>query len=126
MIKNIYWFLKAFLIYKLKNYTPSYGYHAMRALYAKTDGWFNDLVSSIFILFDTKYLNVTSRGVLGELSKAEVKEISQTIEKNGYFLFEQKIDNEIVDSLVTYCKNIPLEYAKIGVCLLYTSDAADE
>ncbi|EAY32008.1 phytanoyl-CoA dioxygenase family protein [Microscilla marina] len=115
ILKSFWHFLKAFVYYKLKGITPSTGFHAMRRLFVLTNGRFNNWFSFFNAIFVGKYsqLKKDQSGVLGHLSNQEIKNIALKIKKDGYYIFDTKLDDTSVESLLKFAENTPVKYLQI-------------
>ncbi|OJJ19298.1 hypothetical protein BKI52_21020 [marine bacterium AO1-C] len=116
LLKAIWHFSKAFIYYKLKGFTPSTGFHSMRQLFVMTNGRFNDWFSFGATTVVGKYRKLKSnnpQGVLGGLSKKQIKDITKGIKNDGYYIFENTLSEETVKELVRFAETTPSRYLVI-------------
>jgi hypothetical protein len=74
----------------------------MIRLFCQTSGWSNDFISKVISFFDKPIKLPNYKGVLGDLSEKELKEITQTLETNGFYLFKQKLPADVIDRLYNF------------------------
>lgn len=113
LVLSFFFFVKGIHSFRKNRETPVEGYLAMRSLYSITNGRFNDLISWMQALRHPKYAKLSFNGILGNLSKAEVKDIVSEIKRNGYYVAPQRLDLDSIDRIVQFCKDTPAEYLKI-------------
>ncbi|MDJ0795540.1 MAG: GSCFA domain-containing protein [Calothrix sp. MO_167.B12] len=87
--------------------TPPESYQAMRLLYFLTNGAFNNfwisLYSSFYSLYDLKAV----KEFLMPCSQSRAESIAQEIQEQGYYIFEDKVPNDICDRLLDFAYSIP-------------------
>ena len=114
MIKNIIVFSFSYVVYLLRGYTRKEGYHAFRALYGKTNGRLNDVVSSLISLTTSKYINIEPSGILGKLDSTSLDNIVNGIKKDGYFIFDQPLPNDMVAEMTNYAESVALQVLEVS------------
>ncbi len=82
--------------------TPQSAYLAMIRLFCVTSGWSNDILSKWFSLFDKPIHLPDYHGILGNYSQNDIKEITSNLETNGYYIFPQKLPQEIIAQLYEF------------------------
>ena len=106
-IKLIYYFLN-FLITK-KN-TPQ-SYEHMRKSYMVYHLWrYFDLLCYLNRLIRRKYNIKESNGVIGKLTNDSVNKITSSIEKDGFYIFNQKLSEDEINQLFKFSSETPLNY----------------
>jgi len=88
--------------WKNKNYeTPPEAYQSLIRLFCDTQGSSNDFFHDIVKLNHPPYkLPETVKGVLGELDSAKLKMISEQLAEDGFYVFEHKLDDDIIEELL--------------------------
>jgi hypothetical protein len=114
LVLSIILFARGVYFFRKYGETPSSSYIAMRNLYGLTNGRFNDVVNQIQSIRHPKYPQVIPNGVLGSLSKYEVEDIASQIKKHGYYVSDQKLDQDTVSKIVDFCKKTPSNYLEIS------------
>ncbi len=109
LAKNLLIFFKSIIIYKLKDETPYPGYHASRRIYEKTNGKFNDFLSFWQSIFSPKYKNLEANGVLGNLNKSDLAKIANGLNRDGYFLFDQKLPDHMIEKMTRFAEEEELD-----------------
>lgn len=73
-----------------------------------TNGWSNNIVSALISWFVPKYRTRTDKvtGALGDLSRDDIKEISQEIKNNGFYIFDSKLNATTVQELIQFSHSI--------------------
>ena len=109
-LKLIYYFLR-FLITK-KNTSKSYAH--MRNSYMVHHLWrIFDIICKINSLIRKKYKINISNGVLGELNNESVKKITDKIHQEGYYIFDQVLNEKLIDDICKFASNTPLHYSEL-------------
>lgn len=109
MLRAVFDFLSLVLgliIYVLTKKTPQKSYMAMINLFCQTKGYSNDILH----YFVYKIKNVYSlpdqiKGLLGIYSINDIKQITYTIEKDGYYIFPTKLQNDTIARLYSFATN---------------------
>ena len=96
IILNKVFFYLGYLIFKIFGKTPRIFYMSMVNLYCLTNGRFLDNLKPRHKYIFNSNLKST---LFNELDFEYVKTISQTIEKDGYSIFKNKLDNKVIDEL---------------------------
>jgi hypothetical protein len=105
--------LGGLLINLITRKTPKLSYLGLREMFVITNGRSNDFLSLLISMLHPKSHLGSSVGILGDLSKEKAETIADAIRKNGYYIFDKKLDNHIVDSIVEYASNTPCNYLKV-------------
>jgi hypothetical protein len=107
VVKNLLSFTWGYSSYKRTKVTPKYAYSSMRQLFCQTNGQFNEFVAKLETSFRPKYEFKEVEGILGNLDQQHIKEISEGIKQNGYFIFPQLLSPEKVQQLVGFARHTP-------------------
>ncbi|MBE8985965.1 phytanoyl-CoA dioxygenase family protein [Nostoc sp. LEGE 12450] len=97
--KAIEIFLEGYHSFVETQFTPHEAYLNLRWLYCITNGYFNDLISDGINQFNCPYQLDYKSGVLGELDDVKISQIIQKINKDGFYVFEQKLSLDICERL---------------------------
>jgi hypothetical protein len=109
-IKNISYyplFFMGYLFFNLTKKTPYLSYLSLRKLYCLTDGKSNELMSKFIRLFRPAKKITAAKGVLGDLNADSMDEIISGIEKNGFYIFKNKLDLNLSDELIKFAFEFP-------------------
>jgi ectoine hydroxylase-related dioxygenase (phytanoyl-CoA dioxygenase family) len=109
-IKNITYyplFFMGYLLFNLTKKTPYLSYISLRKLYCITNGKTNELVSKFIQLFHPAKKITAANGVLGNLNSSNLNEIVGEIEKNGFYVFKDKLNESLSDELIKFAFEIP-------------------
>ena len=79
------------LVFLLTRRTPRRAYIAFRRLYALTDGRSNDLAAAVLSRLRPPAPGARAAGVLGELDAARVAAVCAQLERDGFFVFEERL-----------------------------------
>lgn len=96
----IFWF--GYLHFRVTKKTISYSFFSFRKLFVLTKGRVNDDVSESLKKRIGLYEFSSKSGVLGNLSQSDLDEIVKSINKDGYFIFKNKLSVESVSNLQDY------------------------
>jgi hypothetical protein len=90
-------------VYSLTKRTPGFAYQSMIRLFCLTRGRSNDWLSSAIGFVKRRYHTIGSHGLLGEISDPVARrEIVATLRRRGYYLFKERLSNEVCDRLLAY------------------------
>ncbi len=93
-------FWLGYWVFKMTKKTYWYPYVSFRRLFVLTKGKSNDVVSHrISRLYPPYSISDESIGILGRLSKDKIQSVAMDIAKNGYFIFDSKLDADKVEEL---------------------------
>jgi len=76
--------------------------------------WCFKIISFLNSLFRVKYKIKQSKGVLGDIDEKKCKLIIDKIASDGYFVFDNKISDEIITKLYRFAENTPLNYLELN------------
>ena len=112
-LENVKLLLRGVRTFKKTGKTPFNSFIALRNLFVKTNGRLNDWCASLFKITRGKLKDVETKGVLGTLSGEEIKKIAKKIEEDGYYVFPQKLNDNIVNDIYNFCSTEPVRYLKV-------------
>jgi hypothetical protein len=91
----------------LSGHTPAFAEGSLRRLFVATDGRVNDAGARVSAAAHPPVPLGTVNGVLGALDAAAVDAVAGDIERNGYHIFDAKLDPEICERIVAFAKQTP-------------------
>jgi ectoine hydroxylase-related dioxygenase (phytanoyl-CoA dioxygenase family) len=80
--------------------TPKSAHHALMALFIKSGGRVNDVLSNVIGLAHPPYRLPSASGVLGELREDDLAKIERQLERDGYYVFENCLSAEFCESVI--------------------------
>lgn len=80
--------------------TPRSAHVALMALFIRTGGRANDLLSSVIGILHPPYRLPRASGVLGDLTASQLARIERQLETDGYFVFENCLSAKFCESVV--------------------------
>jgi len=92
-----FWF--GYYWYKTFNKTPWYSYLSLRKLFYTTNTQFNKRLSAQIAEENSVYGNIVPSGVLGKLTQNDLKEISNKIQQDGYYIFPTSLSEKAIEDL---------------------------
>lgn len=107
-------YLFSLFSFLLSNKTSNYGFISFRYIFVLTNGKSNDFANRVIQTFIPSYSIDNVDGVLGQLDKNSVKKITDEIEENGYYIFDQKLSNDSINGLVKFAKETPVSYLQFN------------
>lgn len=93
--------------YALRRITPPSSYQALVRLFCLTRGASNDLLARFVSMARPPYPLPAATGILGELGDAEVRRISREIDEKGYYVFPERLSQELCDRLTAFAQTTP-------------------
>jgi hypothetical protein len=100
----IFW--AGYLLFKITGKTAWYPFVSFRRLFVFTKGKSNDAISRRLTKSERPYPINHVDGVLGDLSKTDIKAIGDSIRENGYYIFSTKLSAEKVEDLTQFALTI--------------------
>jgi hypothetical protein len=83
--------------------TPAFAYQSMIRLFCLTRGRSNDWLSSAIGLVKPPYPAIGSQGILNEINDPAARlDILATLRSRGYYLFTERLSDEVCDRLSAY------------------------
>jgi hypothetical protein len=117
VIKNILklpvyfiFFLWGILQFLITRKTNNQSYLAFRYFFVFTNGKMNDWISKVISWWIPAYPFSKREGVLGTLSNEEINSIAAEIDKNGFYVFKNKLSQEVVAKLNKFASETPVRY----------------
>jgi len=107
----IFWI--GYILLPVTKKTFYYSYASLRRLFVLTNGRFNDFVSRLISSRNKKYRNITSSGVLGNLSPEHIQQIAAELEQNGMYIFENVLDEDTVRVIEEFAREEPASYLMV-------------
>ena len=95
------------VIYLCRNKNSAFAYQAMIELFCLTRGKSNDVISKIISFFKRPYHFPESKGVLGVMDKQRCDQILSTLNEKGYFIFEQRLPEDLCNRLLQFATSHP-------------------
>lgn len=95
-------FYLGYFLHKIIGFTFYYSYASFRNLFVLSKGKLNDRMSLSISKSHPPLKIKEVKGVLGDLSEIEIKQIIQKINDDGFYIFETKLDNSIIVKLVDF------------------------
>jgi hypothetical protein len=116
ILKNIrarYIFKKGYRVFKKTGQTTPAAYAAMRQMFVNTRGASNDALSEMINHEIGEYNDIGPKGVLGDLSNEDLEKMVGAMRKDGYYIFEKKLPQDLVKELYEYGLTIPCHYLDV-------------
>ena len=107
----IFWI--GYILLPVTKKTFFYSYASLRKLFVLTNGRFNDFVSRLISFKNKKYIDITSSGVLGNLSPEHVRQIAGELERDGMYIFENVLDEKTVNAIEEFARKEPASYLMV-------------
>jgi ectoine hydroxylase-related dioxygenase (phytanoyl-CoA dioxygenase family) len=80
-------------------HTPKASHEALVSLFTRSGGRTNDRLASIISLYRRPYNIAEKLGVLSPLSDSELTEIQSKLERDGYFVFDERLPEAFCDKI---------------------------
>lgn len=111
-IKNKRWllglYIEGFKTFRRTGQTPPEAYYALRQLYIQTDGWFNDAVQ---FAYGVKHPSIRKpdlrKSLLTPFSRNDVRKAVGALDRDGYYVFPQRVPAKYVDELHRFSLETP-------------------
>jgi Phytanoyl-CoA dioxygenase (PhyH) len=100
-------FVAGLAVHGLRKRTPPLAAASMRRLYVATDGRINDVGGRVSGILHPPVPIGVARGVLGDLDTPAATAIAHEIERDGYHVFETKLDGALCDRIVEFARRVP-------------------
>lgn len=117
LVRNIFFFFTSplsfslgLLQYKRTKTTPNYAKKAMRRLFVFTNGRLNDWSAKVSKAIHQPYENIQADGVLGQLSKKDINNITAGLNRDGFYKFDKKLSPQTVQNIVDFASKTPANY----------------
>jgi hypothetical protein len=100
-------FYLGYFLHNKIGYTFYYAYASFRNLFVFSKGKLNDTMSLNISKSYPPIKIKEVKGVLGNLIEGDVISIAQQIKNNGYYIFESKLDESVIEKLIDFSLNVP-------------------
>ncbi|MFN8275118.1 MAG: phytanoyl-CoA dioxygenase family protein [Flavobacteriaceae bacterium] len=90
------------------------GYAAFRKLFVLTRGKSNDALSAEIDRKIGKYSDVPLDGILANFTPELLQKAVTQMQKDGYYVFEQKLDAAVIDEIYRYAQQTPARYIDVN------------
>lgn len=94
-------------------HTPK-GYAAFRKLFVLTRGKSNDVLSAEINQKIGKYPAVPLEGILGNFTGESLQKAVAQMQKDGFYIFEQKLDAAVIEEIYRYAQQTPASYIDVN------------
>ena len=100
-------FIEGYREFEATGKTPSNAYQMLRFFYCFTNGNFNDSLSEWLGIYYPQYKLLKNKGVLGDLDQKNICNIVNKINKDGFYVFSDKLSEDICDKLNEFALKTP-------------------
>lgn len=101
-------------IYRLTGWQTNISYKVFRYAYVLSKGSVFHLVERMERFFIGRYPLTTTRGILGELTTDQARDIAQSIDAKGYHVLPISLSADNVDGLVALAESRPADVLKLN------------
>lgn len=101
---------KGIKFFEKSNITTTSAYSSLRKMFVLTRGNSNDLISVAINKRVGKYELDDQSGILGNLSDFEIKNMIETMERDGFYIFDKLLPENLTNELYNYGLTIPCQY----------------
>ena len=106
-VRDTAYLLSGLAYYRLRRSTPERAYQSMVRLFCRTGGWSNDLISRGVSALRPPAEFPRHDGVLGTLDTSHRSTISTALERDGYYVFPQRLSDATCDRLTELALGTP-------------------
>lgn len=100
-------FASGYRAFKKSGVTPEEAYSSMRRLYRKTNGRFNDAMGSLCKALHRKQPTDLVASRFDSVTKAEIKQAGTAIRRDGFYVFQRKLDSATCQKLMEFSLSHP-------------------
>ena len=93
--------------YGVRRTTPERAYQGMVRLFTRTGGRSNDLISRGVAALRPPESFAAHDGVFGALTDARRREITERLDRDGFYVFDQRLDDALCDRLLELAQRTP-------------------
>jgi hypothetical protein len=93
--------------YKLRNETPERSYQGMVRLFCRSGGRSNDLLSRAVATWRKPEPLARHDGVVGSLAEEKRRAITEQLDRDGYYVFDERLDDATCDRLLELAQRTP-------------------
>ena len=104
-VRDAGYLLAGIAVYLFSKKTPDFSYQALIRLFCRTGGRTNDLLSSFISRIAPPLDFGSAKGILGNLHTQELDDIVRILKTDGYYIFPQKLPEDVCTRLVEYAKS---------------------
>jgi hypothetical protein len=104
---------KGLTLFEKTGVTSPSSYSALRQMFIFTSGVSNDEISLAISKKQGKYDDLTGKGILGDLSKDELNKMVGVMKRDGYYIFDKELPQDLVNELYNYGLTIPCNYLDV-------------
>lgn len=103
----LYWL--GWLFYTLTGHTFNYSYKSLRFLHVITNGWINNVSNNLISLIrrPSRSSKNNIHSILGEFTDSKINDIVASVQKDGFYIFEEKLSDEIISDILAFGSSTP-------------------
>jgi hypothetical protein len=90
------------VVYLLKGKTPPRSWQGVIRLFCATGGWSQEVFHRIISIRYPRYRNIEPRGTLGNLESREIASITESIDRDGFFVAPILLSDAQCDQLIEF------------------------
>lgn len=94
-----------YFMFTQKNWEKSY--QAMIRLYCRTKGFSRQILAKMLSVIHPARVRAENPGILGRMNESELHHITETLHQDGYYIFEQRLSEELIQELIQVTKTTP-------------------
>lgn len=99
--------LWGFIIHAVKKKTPRSAHQSLINLFCLTGGITNKIIALPIKIVHRPYKLISTQGVLGNIDVDELNQIERQLNKEGFYVFKQKLPENICQQLLAYSYTEP-------------------
>lgn len=107
-------FICGYVVFLITGKTPMSSYYAMRQLSCMTNRRINDIAAFFIRIFRPIKRKKIYSGILGQLHAEDIKKIVTELDRNGYYIFEKRLSEDVVKRITEYATSTPVQHAGYG------------
>ena len=105
-----YKLLKGLFFFEKSNITTKSAYSSLRKMFILTSGNSNDKISNSINKRVGKYVLEDRAGILGILSDIELRNMIESMNKDGFYIFDKLLPEHLTNELYNYGLTTPCQY----------------
>ena len=102
---NIISILVGYLYFLVSSKTLHYSKMSLISLYCKSNGRLNDWIQKLIVIFQFSEGELINNNHSSILSEDEITIATETLRKEGYYVFQKKLDENLINTLVNFTKS---------------------
>ena len=102
---NFFRFFQGFREHLKTGKNTALAYQSMITCFCKTRGLSNDFFSKLISLTSKPYRFPNNKGILGDLSQNQLREINLNLSQDGYYVFPNLLSKNICDELEAFARS---------------------